>query len=345
MIWGIPKLKGGIVIHKPFQLMFSILLLMTILIACTAPTPAATITPIPPTPIPTGTPIPTTLTPTLELSPTESALLIEPGRIEGMVDIGGRSLYIECMGEGSPTIIMEMGWGADSSLLDYNNFYKRMTEITRTCRYDRANLGKSESAPTPRTFQDMVNDLHILLINAQIDGPYVLVGHSIGGCLVRLYAGQYPKEVVGMVLLDSSHPDQGYRMLAALPTESANEDANLTSERNALADAYERSVDDPEGLDVFTSAEQVRSVTSLGDMPLLVLTESTWSSGIPAIDQLEYNVWLSLQRELATLSTNSSQVIVPNTGHMMWYFARSDVPDEIINGISQVVQEVRIAQP
>jgi pimeloyl-ACP methyl ester carboxylesterase len=262
-----------------------------------------------------------------------------------MVDVGGRSLYIECMGEGSPTIILEIGYGMDSALWDENSFYKRMTEITRTCRYDRANLGKSDSAPTPRTAQDMVNDLHILLTNAQIDGPYVLVGHSIGGCLVRLYAGQYPKEVVGMVLLDSSHPDQGFRMVAALPTESPNEDVYLTSERNAYAGTPEASTDDPEGLDVFTSIEQVRSVTSLGDMPLLVLTESTWSSGNPAIDQIEYNVWLSLQSELATLSTNSSQEIVPNTGHLMWYYARSDVPDEIINGISQVVQEVRTAQP
>jgi len=322
------------VIRKPFRLIFSILFSITILAACTSPTPAATVTPIPPT-----------ATPTLEPSPTASALLIEPGRIEGMVDVGGRSLYIECMGEGSPTIILEIGLGMDSALWDKNSFYKHMTEITRTCRYDRANLGKSDSAPTPRTFQDMVNDLHILLTNAQISSPYVLVGHSIGGCLVRMYAAQYPEEVVGMVLLDSSHPDQGYRMLAALPTESANEDANLTSERNAWADVYKRSADDPEGLDVFTSADQVRSVTSLGDMPLLVLTESTWSSGNPAFDQLEYNVWLSLQRELAMLSTNSSQEIVPNTGHLMWYYARSDVPDEIINGISQVVQEVRTAQP
>jgi pimeloyl-ACP methyl ester carboxylesterase len=185
-----------------------------------------------------------------------------------------------------------------------------------------------------------VNDLHTLLINAQITGPYVLVGHSLGGWFVCLYAGQYPEKVVGMVLLDSLHPDAGLRISAALPKETQNESAYLTSQRNTWA-GYYGSMDVPEGIDFLKSAEQVRTVTSLGDMPLLLLTGNPFTGNDTEIDQLEYNVWLAMQRELATLSTNGSQVVIQEAGHFLW----ADKPDEVVNAINQFVQDVRATQP
>ena len=93
-----------------------------------------------------------------------------------------------------------------------------LTAQTRVCAYDRAGLGLSDpSTLRPRTSQDIALDLHKLLAAAGVTGPYVLVGHSIGGFHVRVFAAQYPAEVVGMVLVDSSHPDQVQAFLDSLP--------------------------------------------------------------------------------------------------------------------------------
>ena len=145
--------------------------------------------------------------------------------LSGMVDVGGYELYYECSGQGSPTVILEAGMGSESSY--WASVIPRVEENTRICAYDRANLGRSDEAQTPRTFQDAARDLQALLGNARIDGPYILVGHSLGGELVRVFADQYPEEVAGIVLVDAAHPDMGPRFLAGLPPESADEPENV----------------------------------------------------------------------------------------------------------------------
>ena len=87
-----------------------------------------------------------------------------------------------------------------------------VAKFTCACSYDRAGIGWSDADPMPRTAQRIVNELHTLLTNARTKGPYVLVGHSFGGLAVRLYAAQYPEEVVGMVLVDPTHPGQWLQM-------------------------------------------------------------------------------------------------------------------------------------
>lgn len=127
-----------------------------------------------------------------------------------LVDVGGYSLHINCVGEGSPTVILEAGSGANS--VDWANIQPEVANTTRVCAYDRAGTGWSEPGPEPRDLQQIAGELHTLLGNAGIGGPYVLVGHSFGGLYVRMYAEMYPKEVAGMVLVDSSHPDMWTRM-------------------------------------------------------------------------------------------------------------------------------------
>ncbi len=131
-----------------------------------------------------------------------------------MVDVGGYRLHLFCEGTGSPTVIMESGSGRAS--LDWELVRPEIVKTTRTCVYDRAGLGWSDLSPKPRTAENIVEELHTLLTSAGIAGPYVLVGHSIGGAYVRLYAHDYPEDVVGMVLVDSSHEDQFSRYPAEL---------------------------------------------------------------------------------------------------------------------------------
>src|SRR5438309_5962518 len=121
-----------------------------------------------------------------------------PGKL---VDIGGYRLHINCTGTGSPTVILDAGLGGTS--LDWSKVQPAVAGFTRVCSYDRAGYGWSDTGPGPRTSQQIVKELHLLLVHAQISGPYLLVGHSLGGLNMRLYAYRYPGEVAGMDLLAS----------------------------------------------------------------------------------------------------------------------------------------------
>jgi pimeloyl-ACP methyl ester carboxylesterase len=121
----------------------------------------------------------------------------DPGSIRGSFDVGDRSLYIECVGAGAPTIVMETGLGGDHSA--WEQVVPDLRGANQTCTYDRANVGESDQAPTPRTSADVVADLHGLLEAAGIPAPYVLVGHSFGGISMRLYASTYPDDVADLV--------------------------------------------------------------------------------------------------------------------------------------------------
>ena len=126
-----------------------------------------------------------------------------PGKL---VDIGGYRLHINCTGTGSPTVILDAGLGGTS--LDWSKVQPAVAHFTRVCSYDRAGYGWSDTGPGPRTSQQIVKELHLLLVHGQISGPYLLVGHSVGGLNMRLYAYRYPAEVAGMVLLDATSEHQ-----------------------------------------------------------------------------------------------------------------------------------------
>ncbi len=131
------------------------------------------------------------------------------------VEVGDRSLAVTCMGNGSPTITLEAGFGDDAGV--WMDVQLGVAAFTRVCAYSRAGLGGSDAVTERRTIQDVVNDLDSLIVNGSFEGPFVLVGHSIGGLIVNMYTHQKPEQVVGMVLVDSSHPNQKLEFQSVRP--------------------------------------------------------------------------------------------------------------------------------
>jgi pimeloyl-ACP methyl ester carboxylesterase len=128
-------------------------------------------------------------------------------RIGRAVDVGGRTLNIDCSGSGSPTVILESGGGGYGGY-GWRNVQEGIAKFTRVCWYDRAGEGWSDRSPEARSSSSVVQDLQELLQRSQVEGPYVLVGHSIGGEYVRIFTERFPTQVAGVVLVDSTHPDQ-----------------------------------------------------------------------------------------------------------------------------------------
>src|ERR1022692_4189846 len=128
-------------------------------------------------------------------------------RIGRPVDVGGRTLKLDCSGSGGPAVILESGGGGYGGY-GWHMGQSEVAKFTSVCWYDRAGEGWSDPAPTARNSATVVHDLHELLQRAPVPGPYVLVGHSIGGEYVRVFAAKFRSEVAGVVLVDSTHPDQ-----------------------------------------------------------------------------------------------------------------------------------------
>jgi pimeloyl-ACP methyl ester carboxylesterase len=233
------------------------------------------------------------------------------------VAVGDRQLSMHCEGTGSPTVLLESG------LLDtwtvWWEVQPGVAEFTRVCSYTRAEPQDGET----RTGQQFADDLCGLVKNAGVEGPYVLVGHSIGGYFARVYADQYPDEVVGMVLVDSSHEDQRERYAGVMPEEMYQEILEFEAER-------------PEGIDFAESAAQVKATSGLGDLPLVVLSahEATDPDMPAEVAERLDEVWLGMQAELASLSSDSTHIIAEESGHNI----HVDQPELVIDAIQQVTE-------
>jgi pimeloyl-ACP methyl ester carboxylesterase len=258
-----------------------------------------------------------------------------PGEPGLEYDARGSYLYLLCVGHGSPTVILEAGLGGDHR--DWYWVQPEIARTTRVCSYDRSGLEFSQLAPKRATARAKVNDLHELLAAANVKGPYVLVGHSYGGMLVRVYADAYPRDVVGVVLLDSSHPDQANRSLAALPPRRPGEAQELRDLRTAFRSLLHGP--NPEGVDWKMSTDEARAAGPLGDKPLLVVTagEEEWTgpTPLPGIDRRLKRTWIAMQDELARQSTDSVHVIANYSPHFV--MSNLGQPDLVIRAVRAVV--------
>ena len=252
------------------------------------------------------------------------------------VDATGRRLALTRRGTGAPTVVLETGLGAESD--EWEAIQQDVAKFTATCRYDRANRGASDPAPKPRSARDFVGDLHTLLETAAVSRPYVLVGHSLGGVIVRLYAHQYPHDVAGLVLVDPMHEDQFERIGPRIPPPFPGEPDTLTQFRRFWTGEWRDPTKNPEGVDFQASREQAQAIDSLGDLPMLVLTAGSEflrgaPPGNPAAARMQER-WLEMQRELMRQSSNAQQVMVETSGH----FIQREQPETVVTAIRQMVE-------
>ena len=282
-----------------------------------------------------------------------------------MIDIGGRRLHILCKGTApGPTIVIEQGAGSPSIL--WWPIQDKVAAFARVCTYDRAGYLWSDPAKTVRTLEDRVADLHALLAGAKIPAPYILVGHSFGGPLVRLYAHLHPTEIAGMVLVDTTEEGVilrpsfddyvkklGYfaaglqvaarfgvlRLAAAFMTKGPEGlDENAFRALKALSvrpDFFRAMRDDPVALS--RQPETLRALSgagSLGEIPLIVITHALPFPGPAAV--LE-DGWREGQHRLAALSTRGELIVAEHSNHMV----QSDQPDLVINAIRRVTTSKR----
>ena len=279
-----------------------------------------------------------------------------PGQL---VDVAGKKMHIDCEGEGSPAVILESGLG--DTYLSWVKVQPQIAKFTRVCSYDRAGLGYSDSSSEPRTSKAIAQELHALLQAAGVTPPYVLVGHSMGGFDVRLYASLYRDTVAGMVLVDASHPDQENR----LPLELKNLEGSGLREMEFLEytmpfglprliglceeDAVQRAAECNshnagevvvEMKAVSESSAQTAATPSLGDMPLAVLShdpEKPSSEFAPDLANPVNEAWEKMQEEMAHLSTRGTQTIVKNSAH----YIQIDQPDAVIDAVRTVLAQSR----
>ena len=274
-----------------------------------------------------------------------------------LVDIGrGRKMHLECRGTGSPTVVLVGGLRAsaeDWSIADKSApaVFPEVSKFTRVCAYDRPGTpvgekpSRSDAVPQPTTARDAVADLHALLSAAGETGPYVLVGHSYGGLVVRLYASTYPKDVSGLVLVDAL--SEGLRD-AETPGQWVIQRKLIEGdvrESLALYPALER-------IDTDRSFDQVRAAPPLRSIHLVVLSaDRPWGPQIPsmiAAGKLPRDVppdfgyvtdaaQKKAQERLAKFVPNAKHITNTNSGHEI----HKEQPQLVIDAIRGVVEAVR----
>ena len=230
-------------------------------------------------------------------------------------------LYYRCIGQGSPSVVIEHGIGG--AALEWTEVQDELAKTTRVCTYDRAGYGFSDSGPGPRNSSQAANELHRLLEIIGERPPYVLVGHSFGGLSARHFASMYAEEMAGLVLIEASHvrmlPSFGARtheqrhglQISAIEKNRRSENPYaaasgfLNSRRKAIFAQMEE-------LSHFqTSAEQVTRRQLPSELPLVVLSRDPLMSNDNAME----SAWASAQRELATLTNNSKQFVIQGADH------------------------------
>lgn len=259
-----------------------------------------------------------------------------------MVEVGQHRIEATVFGDGLPAVIIEPAFGGNARA--WRPIAEALAGQTTVVTYNRAPYGASSPAADGRTPGEVADDLHAVLGSLSLDGPLVLVGHSLGGVYVRSYAARHMEQVAGMVLVDSSHEEQGpilherfsarERVLVALTVPQL-----IVRSRRWRGGADRRSIIREYRMFLRLGAgDTALTYEGLGDRPLIVVTRGP-SRGTDA-DRL-WLAWCDLQRDLARLSANSRHIISDSPDH---YLNKGD-PELLVSAIIDVVSSVRSATP
>jgi pimeloyl-ACP methyl ester carboxylesterase len=296
-----------------------------------------------------------------------------------LVQVGAIKLNLDCSGQAGsgPTVILESAGGVPAR--GWAKVQPEVAKFTRVCSYDRAGYGWSDPpGPEARTGAQIAKELTLLLNAAGEKGPYIIVGHSIGGYFVQCFTDQNPDDVAGVVLVDASHPDNidrtreiiseaskkqytaAYdlakskwgdafsrwttwfgltRLLTPAPDEFSRE-VNYLSSRSLTAMNAEFKAD------AVTETEIRTLGNHLGDRPLIVLTGGKIDQGMfpssPADEIAQKRLWVEqIQPQLARLSTQGKQVVLPDSGHMI----PDERPDAVVSAIREVWAAAKACVP
>jgi len=291
-----------------------------------------------------------------------------PGRL---IDVDGLEMHLDCRGSGRPVIIMEAGLTTGS--WSWGRVPEALRTLTEVCMYDRPGMGWSEPIDHPADAGEVADRLHRLVGIAGIQGPYVLLGMSAGGVYVREYYGRYPDDVVGMVLVDSSHEQQGNRLpqtgdpsqmewmlslcrwlqpvgivrlsgaLGSFADRAAPDEASKPMLRALLNRSVYCSGISNEMQAFAGDVRDTEPPTSLGDLPLVVLSqgktpEADDNFGV-TLEQARAMrvVWNELQMELTALSSRGQRFVADHSGHVI----QLEQPELIIDKVSDLIRSLR----
>ena len=274
-----------------------------------------------------------------------------PGRLVG---VGPHRLHLHCTGAGSPSVVFESGLGGTH--LDWTRVQPEVSRFARACSYDRAGYGWSEPGPEPRDAGRIAAELDRLLAHAGVSPPYVLVGHSFGGFVIRMFAARKERRAVaGLVLVDAAHEHQFERLESAgvrvpmaptgrrffianhaLVPSALPEELKPVARRLAIARKAIRTLYGELG-SMRYSAGQLDSAHGTIGAPVVVLSRSPRRDADARHDRVDAT-WLDLQRDLARRIGNSSFEVVPGTSH----YIHLDRPERIIQIVRTIIHTYRV---
>jgi pimeloyl-ACP methyl ester carboxylesterase len=252
------------------------------------------------------------------------------------VDLGGHGLHVLDVGTGDPAVVFVSGMGEDLST--WKDVQPAIAKLTRTLSYDRAGLGKSDAPASThaRDARELATELRALLHAAQVPAPYVLVGHSLGGAIVQVFAHEYSGDVAGLVLVDPGDGRLDKLLRSKLPPDiwSARQ-KELAEEMPKLPEGVRREY---EGLDA--SGEEADQAFPLPSVSIVLLTGTKKNRQFPG-NPLEQDLKLELHNQLAARSPGMEHVLVPASRH----YIQNDAPDKVIAAIKRVLRNARTAAP
>ena len=254
------------------------------------------------------------------------------------VDAGKRLLAAFVQGAGDPLVLLEVGLGAESA--SWARVTEGVARFARACRYDRAGRGASDPARKPRGPDDLVEDARRIALHLSPSRPVVLVGQSLGGLIARLYAHRYPREVAALVLVDSLHEDQFDLCGPHFPAPAEGEAPILSSMRAFWTAGWRDPANNPEGIDLPACRDAGHAITSLGSMPMRLLTAHGFTlatAPFGAAGPRLQDLWNGLHARLASRSTDSRHEVLADSGH----FVQLDRPDAVVAVVREVVTKIR----